>query len=216
MIIKKTDGTPFPTESNAKLVAGKKKLDNYKIVKVDGGFAIEVDAAPILNETKNDEATKSQVNSDKKPGEARTESFDLPENNVAIDENYEEEQPYPRAQFTGTFRKPKVTYIPKECKNPNFTYKFLLIEDFQHGDMCDNWQVDKEVIRNMRRNPKYRHLVSRSDNILRRGKRNELVLCRMPMEYKEGWRKELRERNKAALGRVENPQNDIHNAGLGG
>ena len=49
MIILKADNSAFPTEKSAAMQAGRKKLDNFKIIPHENGYAIETQESTVVN-----------------------------------------------------------------------------------------------------------------------------------------------------------------------
>jgi hypothetical protein len=77
MIITKQDGTPFATENVAKSCATRKGLENYKIVEVEGGWAVEildVKEEPIIS-IKEPEKSNVQIMKEGRP----TNILEIPE-----------------------------------------------------------------------------------------------------------------------------------------
>ena len=225
MILQKKYGTPFSLEIHAKSYNANHLHRNGKVIQVEGGWAVEIDEE-LYKEIRENPQTKSaeqdipdeepietQETKEETKEEVKTPDVTIMKQKIRPEDSVEFDKPYPNVGFTGVFEEPKITYVPEECKNPRFTYKFILKESFTGGDMYGNWQTDTEVNRKLKESSKYQHLSS-SGQYLIRGKRNQFILCRMPKEMKEARNKMLDEKNKKALNSFEDPNKDIHSAGL--
>lgn len=159
MIILKSDNSVFPTEHSARMVAGRKKLSNYKIIPHEGGYAIEMEE----NKPVNTNST-TDISALEQP---------------TVVKRHRVTRPWEPATLMG---------IPEHMKDPAFVYRYCTKEEARPGNirkkMAEGWEIDTELSKKM----KAHNLVPTindgkpMDSTLQI---REMVVMRMPREMKE-------------------------------